>query len=112
MARLTLALVALVAVQAAGAPVSVPDEAVEQHAASTPRELAETSSTTATSKGDTFSIWGAARRYFLSRERSKAKSSGGTVPATPPTMPKEFGLGYKHSARTHDTPCAHDQPSC
>jgi len=46
------------------------------------------------SKPHVFSVWSTARSFFMSREHIKAKLNPGTQPAT--SMPREFGLGYKH----------------
>ena len=64
------------------------------------RELQEAS------KPASYSIWGVASRFFATREKMKAKTTGATIP-TGTKMPKEIGIGYKqmldwHCAKTEN----------
>ena len=72
---------------------SAPLESSEFDALPLPRELQEAISTTSAKK-DGFSAWAAAKRYFSGREHMKAKLTGSSPSST---MPKEFGIGFKHS---------------
>ena len=43
----------------------------------------------------TFSLWSAAKRFFQSREKTKAKLSGNPSPPTPLAMSAKYGVSYK-----------------
>ncbi|KAL1527949.1 hypothetical protein AB1Y20_009320 [Prymnesium parvum] len=43
-----------------------------------------------------WTLWGTARNFFNSRQKSKAKASGVPLPTPAPSMPRQFGVDFKH----------------